>query len=353
MYKGLIRPTLFRFSSKDPEIAHEWAISLLHYLGSSHWLAKASARFMTVQDPVDLLGLHFPNRVGLAAGFDKNARAAWGLFALGFGFIELGTITAQEQPGNQPPRIWRFPEDGALINAMGFNNDGADEVARRLRSDGRPPIPIGISIGKSKATPENDMNAVVKDYLDSLRALYPYGDYIAINVSSPNTSGLRKLQGREQLSLLVRSIRNELTFLASTKGGSRKPLLVKIAPDITPQAIDDILQVSSDEGIDGIIATNTTTGREGLHVPTNVEGGLSGRPLKEKALQVASYVRRKAPNLPLIGVGGIESVDDARRMVEIGGADLVQIYTGFIYEGLFFPRRIARGLRLAPARARG
>jgi dihydroorotate dehydrogenase len=344
MYKRLVRPTLFRLSSKDPEKAHEWAISLLHCFGSSHWLAKAAARFMAIQDPVDLLGLHFPNRVGLAAGFDKNAAALWGLWALGFGFLEVGTITAQEQPGNLRPRIWRFPEDRALINSMGFNNQGATRVVQTLSSSGRPPIPIGISIGKSKATPENDINAVIADYLTSLCAIYPYGDYIVINVSSPNTPGLRGLQEKKQLTLLVRRLRNELTFLASTKGGSRKPLLVKIAPDLMPQAIDDILRVCSDEGIDGIIATNTMP---------HALGGLSGKPLAEKAFSVVRHVRRQAPDLVVIGVGGIFTLDDARRMVEVAGADLVQLYTGLVYEGPMLPRRISQGLKYAPTRARG
>jgi dihydroorotate dehydrogenase len=344
VYKRLVRPILFRISSKDPERAHEWTISLLRYLGKPHWLAKTAAQFMTVQDPVDLMGLHFPNRVGLAAGFDKNASALWGLWTLGFRFLEIGTITAQKQSGNSRPRIWRFPEDEALINAMGFNNNGADETAQTLRSSGMPPIPIGVSLGKSKAVSPENLEAVIADYQDSLSKLWPYGEYFVLNVSSPNTPGLRKLQGKDQLSALIQGI---------AKGTMGKPLLIKIAPDLTLEAIDDVLQVCADQKIGGIIATNTTLSREGLRARTDAPGGLSGKPLRETALRVVAHIRRHAPNLAIIGVGGIMTIDDARYMVEVAGADLIQLYTGLVYEGPMLPHRISKGIKFAPTRTRG
>lgn len=344
LYKATLRPTIFALSSKDPERSHEWTISLLHYIGKLPWLAEATARFMTVKDPVDLLGLHFPNRVGLAAGFDKNARAVWGLSALGFGFIELGTVTAQKQPGNPRPRIWRFPRDKALINAMGFNNHGADEMARTLSSSGRPPIPIGISIGKSRVVPPENLEAVIQDHLYSLRMLYPYGDYFVLNVSSPNTPGLRGLQNKDQLDALIGSLRKETVALEGRGFSSPKPLLVKIAPDLTPYAIDDVLKVCADQRIGGLIATNTTLSRVGLTTPTDVSGGLSGKPLTDKSLLVVQHIRKRAPNLVIIGVGGIMTVDDAQHMID-AGANLVQLYTGFVYQGPLFPRRVSRGIR--------
>ncbi len=345
MYTRVVRPLLFSLSTEDPERTHEWAIQLLHYLGKPHWLAKATASLMTVQDPVDLLGLHFPNRVGLAAGFDKNAQALWGLWALGFGFLEVGTVTAQEQPGNPRPRIWRLPEEEALINAMGFNNHGATGVARTLASLGRPSIPIGISLGKSMAVPPENMEAVVEDYWFSLWKLYPFGDYFVINVSSPNTPGLRGLQDKTQLAMLVQELQ-----LRKASLGKPKPIFIKISPDLTMEAINDILQVCCDCEIPGIIATNTTTSRTGLRNTTNAPGGLSGRPLADMALSAVHHIRRQAPNLIIIGVGGIFTVDDARRMVEMAGADLIQLYTGLVYEGPMLPHRIARGLRSIPAR---
>lgn len=348
LYKLLVRPPLFAFSTGDAERAHKLVITLLHYLGMPHALSRDIGNFLRIDDSVELLGIHFPNRVGLAAGFDKDARAIWALSALGFGFLEVGTVTAKEQAGNPRPRIWRFPKDGALINAMGFNNHGAAKMAQTLSRSGKPPIPIGISLGKSKVVNPENLEAVIDDHLYSLRLLHSFGDYFALNVSSPNTPGLRGLQGKEQLSALVKALQKELALVAY--GGLKKPLLVKIAPDLTHEAIDDVLQVCADERVPGIIAANTTLSREGLSSPTDVPGGLSGKPLTDKALSVVHHVRRQAPNLLVIGVGGIFTVDDARRMIEIAGADLVQLYTGFIYEGPSLPRKIAEGVKFAPSR---
>ncbi|MCH7828802.1 quinone-dependent dihydroorotate dehydrogenase [Patescibacteria group bacterium] len=348
LYKLLIRPLLFALSTGDAERAHKLVITLLHYLGTPHVLSQAVGNFLRVDDPVELLGIRFPNRVGLAAGLDKDARAIWALSALGFGFLEVGTVTAKEQAGNPRPRIFRFPKDEALINAMGFNNHGAAKMMQTLSRSGKPLIPIGISLGKSKVVDPEDLGAVIEDHLYSLLLLHQFGDYFALNVSSPNTPGLRGLQGKEQLSTLLKALQAKLIALA--QGQQPKPLLVKIAPDLTPDAIDDVLQVCADESVPGIIATNTTLSREGLSSPTDVSGGLSGRPLTDKALSVVRHVRRQAPNLLIIGVGGIFTIDDARRMIEVAGADLVQLYTGLIYEGPSLPRKIARGVKFAPSR---
>ncbi len=247
MYKRMVRPTLFTLFKKDPEKAHEWVNSLFRFSGNLPWFTEAVAHLMTVQDPADLLGIHFPNRVGLAAGFAKDAKTLWGLRMLGFGFIEMGTITARAQPGNPRPRIWRLPQDRALINAVGFHNNGADRAAYTVKCSGKPPIPIGISIGKSAAIPAENTEVVIRDLLRSIYTLGPYGDYFVLNVSSPNTPGLRGLQSAEQLSPIVRSCKTAL---------GKKPLLIKIAPDLTNEALDDVLQTCTDQGV-GLVATNT------------------------------------------------------------------------------------------------
>lgn len=213
LYDLAIRPLLFAISQGDPERAHKLVIALLHYLGRSQQFANMISWRMTVQDPVDLLGIHFPNRVGLAAGFDKDALAMWMLWAMGFGFLEVGTVTAQQQYGNPKPRIWRFPKDQALINAMGFNNRGADAMAQAFVASGIPPLPVGISIGKSRVVDPEDLQAVIDDHLHSLRLLRSFGDYFVLNVSSPNTPGLRELQDKKQLSALVGALQKELAIM--------------------------------------------------------------------------------------------------------------------------------------------
>jgi dihydroorotate dehydrogenase len=296
--------------------------------------------------------VRFPNAVGLAAGMDKNGVALPGWAALGFGHVEVGTVTWHAQPGNPRPRLYRLPNSSALINRMGFNNAGAIALAERLRALVPLSVPLGISIGKSKITPVDE---AVTDYRSSLRALYPYGDYFAVNVSSPNTPGLRGLQDRSLLDELLAGLRAESAELAD--GGVHKPLLVKIAPDLSDNAIAELLEVCLHRGVAGVIATNTTVSRDGLaaaDVSTGVQaGGLSGQPLRERARDVVAFVHRETGGaLPVIGVGGIGTVDDALRMVGAGAA-LVQLYTGFVYAGPHLVRSVNRAVHGAANGAQG
>ena len=296
--------------------------------------------------PVEALGLTFPNVLGLAAGFDKNAVGIDALAALGFGHIEIGTVTGEPQPGNPRPRLFRLPADRAVVNRMGFNNDGAEAVAARLQRRGcRGDTVLGVNIGKTKVVPDDDQAAVEADYEKSARLLTPHADYLVVNVSSPNTPGLRNLQSVEKLEPLLQRVRRTADAASPDR---RVPLLVKIAPDL---ADDDVLAVADLAlaiGLDGIIATNTTISRDGLRTDAaEVErmgaGGLSGRPLAARALDVTRMLRhRVGPDLTLVGVGGITTVDDARARLE-AGADLLQGYTAFIYEGPLWPRRILKG----------
>ncbi len=297
--------------------------------------------------PVEVFGLRFPNPIGLAAGFDKNAVAVPALAALGFGFVEVGTVTRLAQPGNPRPRLFRLPGDAALINRMGFNNQGANAVAARLARERRANVPLGISLGKSKATLLEEAEA---DYIASLDALYPYGDYFAVNVSSPNTPGLRELQERDRLDALMKALLGRLRERAEEeRRPAPKPLLVKVAPDLDGAALDDVLGVCLARGASGLIAVNTTLSRDGLSAQTpstlrDEPGGLSGRPLLARALAaVRRLAERSGGRLPLIGCGGVSTPDDACRMLD-AGASLVQLYTGFIYEGPGLPRRLVRGL---------
>jgi dihydroorotate dehydrogenase len=296
----------------------------------------------------DVFGIHFPNPVGLAAGFDKNGIALPALAALGFGFIEAGTVTRHKQPGNERPRILRFSEEGTLINRMGFPNDGADAVHQRLAKLTRPAIPLGWSIGKSKITPQEE---AIEDYLYSLRKLYDFSDFFTINVSSPNTPGLRKLQDKEPLDRLLQAVVQEAGAIAArgeqTPARQRKtgkPVLVKIAPDLSQEQIDDVIEVCLQRNIRGIIATNTTLSRAGLsngvgagsrqgQALSAFTGGLSGRPLHKRAVEVVHYLCKTLDGrIPVIGVGGIFGPDDAKRMFD-AGASLIQIYTSFVYRG--------------------
>lgn len=289
------------------------------------------------------MGIDFPHRVGLAAGLDKDGRAlrAWPL--VGFGFVEVGTVTAFAQPGNPRPRLFRLPADEAVINRMGFNNDGSAALAARLERLGPLPVPLGISIGKSKITP---VESAVDDYLMSLRRLHRFADYVAVNVSSPNTPGLRSLQGTDALRRLVDALIDTSSRLAADDGRD-VPLVVKVAPDLTDSAVHELVDVCLEHGVRGVIAANTTVDRSILTTAGTVAsevGGLSGRPLLPRALEVVRAVREHAGRrLAVIGVGGIRSADDARRMVE-AGADLVQLYTGLIYEGPGVLRAIRRGM---------
>ncbi len=289
------------------------------------------------------MGLEFPSVLGLAGGFDKNARCPRALGALGFGHLELGTVTACPQAANPRPNLFhRLPRDRALVNRLGFPNDGALRVAERLRTI-RPevPIPLGISIGKSRAVPVDQLDAVVLDYVASFDAVREVADFVVVNVSSPNTAGLRTMQARDHARTLLATLR--------ARGGTSARLLVKIAPDLDEAQLEDILSVVEEVGIDGVVATNTTTARAGLTTdPKRVEaigaGGLSGAPLRARSVEVVRRIRaRLGRRVVVIGVGGVERAEHVMALVR-AGADLVQMYTGFIYEGPLAPSRMAREL---------
>jgi len=301
--------------------------------------------------PVEAMGLTFPNVLGLAAGFDKNAVGIDALAALGFGHVEVGTVTGRPQPGNEKPRLFRLPDDRAIVNRMGFNNDGAEAVARRLaarqsRGGRRSATVLGVNIGKTKVVPEDDEAAVLDDYGLSARLLSPYADYLVVNVSSPNTPGLRSLQSVEKLQPLLEHVRRVAEAAVIDR---RVPLLVKIAPDLADEDVLAVADLATSIGLDGIIATNTTTSRAGLaSSPGAVEaagaGGLSGRPLNQRSCAVLELLRdRVGDRLTLVGVGGLTTVADARARLD-AGADLLQGYTAFVYEGPGWPRRILRGV---------
>lgn len=347
MLYPFLRPFFF---SLDPEQAHHLALTALTLLQKS-----GAAVMPPLSDPrlgQELWGLRFPNPVGLAAGYDKNALAPLAWSALGFGFAELGTITAKAQPGNPKPRIFRLERDRAVINRLGFNNDGAAAVANRLTRTLPPgrthPIPLGFNIGKSKAAP---LEEAVADYVESCERMFPFADYLVVNVSSPNTPDLRKLQEAERLQQLLEALIMTNRQLAAQQRTSMKPVFVKIAPDLSDEEVVMIAQVAQTTGASGLIATNTTITRPStLRTPIQQEGGLSGRPIAQRALAVLRLLFRTVDGqLPLIGVGGIFSAEDAYARVRAGAA-LVQIYTGLIYEGPFLPRRIVRGLRALLAR---
>ena len=331
LYERFVRPILF---SVDPETAHHLALDLLRAASAVPPGLAFLRRFQPPPKPVHLFGLNFPNPIGLAAGFDKNGVALPAWAALGFGFVELGTVTAKPQPGNPRPRIFRFPEEHALINRLGFNNDGADAVAERLerlRARGRwPAIPVGINIGKSKVTPLENAPA---DYLYSFQRLREFADYVVLNVSSPNTPGLRELQEKDALTQLLRCIREE-------NRQSPKPILLKIAPDLSEAGLDQIIATCEAEEIAGLIATNTTLEHSAVPRTKDQAGGLSGAPLRAAATKFIRAIKQRTA-LPLIGVGGIMTAEDAREKFEAGAA-LVQIYTGYIYRGPGLLRELGR-----------
>ncbi|HLL68433.1 MAG TPA: quinone-dependent dihydroorotate dehydrogenase [Micromonosporaceae bacterium] len=326
LYPRLARPVLFRLGGGDAEVAHERTLRLLSRLSTGGRVLSPPGAARTV------FGVRFPNPVGLAAGMDKDGRALRAWPALGFGFIEVGTVTATAQPGNDRPRLFRLPASEAIVNRMGFNNAGAAALAARLATLGPLPVPLGISLGKSKATPIAD---AVQDYVTGLRALYRFGDYFAVNVSSPNTPGLRGLQDSGQLTELLAALRAETAALAGAEGP--KPILVKVAPDLADAALGDLIDVCLAERVAGLIATNTTISRGGVspgdaaRVGAAGAGGLSGRPLAGRAVAVVRLLAKES-GLPVIGVGGIMHPDDAVRMVD-AGARLVQLYSGLIYHG--------------------
>lgn len=321
------------------ETSHHLAIDAFALLGSLPFAYGAKAR----EGAVDCMGLRFPNRVGLAAGLDKDARATEGLASLGFGHVEVGTVTPRPQPGNPLPRLFRLPEAGAIVNRMGFNSDGVEAMVRRLaaiRERGRlRDTRLGVNLGKNKDTPLEEAH---RDYVRGLQALYAYADYLTLNLSSPNTPGLRALQSKEALRALLSHVLDAREKLRG--GGSRpKPVVVKIAPDLVEEDLDAIATVILELGLDGIIATNTTITRPGVEARWQQEaGGLSGRPLRPLALATVRAMRaRLGPALPIIGAGGIGSEADAREMLS-AGATLVQVYTGFIYRGPILVQELSR-----------
>jgi dihydroorotate dehydrogenase len=343
-YRSLLRPILFRL---PPETAHELALhSLRMFLGSRAARNPIARRLDSAPfGNLKRFGLTFKNPVGLAAGFDKDGVALEALATLGFGFIEAGSVTFQPQPGNQRPRLFRLPLDKALINRAGFNNEGAAAFAARVRK-GRPHCVLGVSIGKSRAAP---IEEAISDYLKSFELVRPVADYIAVNVSSPNTPGLRDLQRAKQLESLLTALQKKNDELATATRGKAVPLLVKLAPELNQKDLELIVDVCRRLNVAGIVATNTTLGREGLRTPmTKVrsfgEGGLSGAPLRGRSTEiVAKLYRLTTGSISLIGVGGIFTAEDAWEKI-CAGASLVQLYTGFIYEGPNVARQINEGL---------
>lgn len=342
LYKHVIRPVLFR---QDTERAHEMGVLSLKLMTRLNLVLKLTAQLnQTNASPINLFGLTFPNRVGLAAGFDKNAECWPAAHALGFGHVEVGTVTYHRQPGNPKPRLFRFPDHEAVVNRMGFNNDGAEAIAERLSKAPKPSkrkIPLGINLGKSKAVPTDE---AIQDYINSFKLLADYADYITINVSSPNTPGLRKLQNKEAIDALLGSIQSANQERANKLDKPPLPLLLKISPDLNFKAIDDILEAVDTHAISGVIATNTTLSHPDYIQADNHAGGLSGAPLFDQSHKVVKYVSLSTNGkLPIIASGGILSTEAAGKMIDVG-ASLVQVYTGLIYNGPFFGRDIARSL---------
>lgn len=338
IYRAL-RPLLFQLDAAD---AHELAAEVLGPVEHVTFLRELVRSWSRVDDPrlaVSAMGLEFKSPLGLAGGFDKNAYRPRALAALGFGFLELGTVTARAQEPNPPPNMFRLPDDRALINRLGFPNKGAAEVAAHFAEVGSCGVPVGFSIGKSRVVDVEPIEGAIADYLASFRAVHPVSDFVVVNVSSPNTKNLRALQGAE----VARALLGELQKANTPK----KPLLLKVAPDLADEDLEALLAVVEEVGLDGVIATNTTIKRVGLHSPdtlTAETGGLSGPPLRARARDVVRRVRaRLGRKITVIGVGGIETAHDVMSFVR-AGADLVQLYTGFIYGGPGTPKRIAREL---------
>jgi len=330
LYKKVLRPLLFQI---DPEKVHHLTFDLVRFVFKIPGMAQVFRLLYQVKDKKlerKVFGITFPNPVGLAAGFDKDARLFNELSCMGFGFVEIGTLTPKPQPGNERPRLFRLRDDEAVINRMGFNNEGVEAAVARLKNR-REKVIIGGNIGKNKVTPNED---AVKDYEYSFEVLFDYVDYFVVNVSSPNTPGLRALQDKEPLTHLLRTLKEK-----NLKKSSPKPILLKIAPDLSNEQLDDVIAIIKEVQIDGVIATNTTISREGLKTSQAVLdqigslGGLSGKPLHKRSVEVVEYLVKKSGNaFPVIAVGGIHSAEDAMDMFRAGAA-LVQLYTGFIYEG--------------------
>ena len=328
-YELFVRPLLF---SLNAETAHHFTVGLLQRASHFDPALRLLRSFQPLSQPKTLFGLTFPNPIGLAAGLDKNGVALPAWATLGFGFIEIGTVTAKAQPGNPKPRIFRLPEQQALINRLGFNNDGADAIAQRLaalRVSGRwPAVPVGINIGKSRATP---LEQATDDYLYSFRLLRDFADYIALNISSPNTPGLRELQEPEKLSELLHAIGKQA-------GPAPKPLIVKISPDVSDAELKAILAVCEENGVSGIIATNTTLDHSSIAPQLDQAGGLSGAPLRNKSTALVREIAARS-TIPVIASGGIFDAESAREKFQ-AGAQLVQLYTGLVYRGPHLLREI-------------
>jgi dihydroorotate dehydrogenase len=357
LYRRAVRPILF---SQPPERIHDWTIAALGWASRHTVLRDALEAFCRAPSlPVQLFGLSFPNPVGLAAGMDKGAEAIPAWPALGFGFSEVGGVTRHAQPGNPPPRVFRAIPDEAIVNRMGFNNVGAEVMAARLaciRSAGAwPAHPVGINLGKSKDTP---LDQAARDYAESFRVLWPHVDFFVVNVSSPNTPNLRQLQDKaalDEILAALQQINNDLARRAAADARapvtvpSRRPILVKVAPDLAFDALDDVLALVEPREISGLVATNTTVSRPpSVHPDTRAiyaePGGLSGRPLSQRSTEVIRHLHRQTQGtVPIIGVGGIFNADDAWEKV-LAGASLLQIYTGLVFEGPGLPRTIVRGL---------
>lgn len=348
VYKAIIKPLLFSLS---PESAHHFVfgfIKTIFKLPGASGLFRKTFCLRSNKLERTIFGIHFPNPVGLAAGFDKDAKLFDELSSLGFGFIEVGTVTPKAQAGNDKPRMFRLPSDEALINRMGFNNEGIDAMIRRLKKR-NPKIIIGGNIGKNKNTP-NEMAS--DDYENCFRELYNYVDYFAINVSSPNTAGLRELQEKEPLKkILIRlqTLNSKLSADSEKNLSKRKPILLKISPDLSNEALDELVDVCLETNLDGVIATNTTVSRDNLLSSKALvegcgSGGLSGKPLRKRSTEVIRYISDRAKDkLVIIGVGGIHSPDDAIEKLQ-AGASLIQLYSGFIYEGPALIKKINQAL---------
>ncbi|MDR2429494.1 MAG: quinone-dependent dihydroorotate dehydrogenase [Puniceicoccales bacterium] len=344
LYEKILRPLFFR---QNPEDIHDRAVGALRLLAAFPWLVRLMEAWNQRPAhayPVNLFGLQFPNRVGLAAGFDKNALCWPAVGALGFGHAEIGTFTLHAQGGNPRPRLFRYPGHEAVVNRYGFPNAGAETIARRLAhapDKTSRSFPLGVNIGKSKITPLEEAHS---DYTHSFRLLADHADFIVVNISSPNTPGLRELQGRAHLAQLLDTLQRENRERADRLRIERLPLLLKIAPDLTFAQLEEVLAIVTGARLDGIVATNTTVERPGGVGGAEPQGGLSGRPLLEKSLGVVRFLARASGGrLPIIGSGGISCVADAGRFMD-EGASLVQLYTGMIYRGPFFPAAVARSL---------
>ncbi|MEQ8520412.1 MAG: quinone-dependent dihydroorotate dehydrogenase [Cytophagales bacterium] len=337
MYKSILQPILFLL---DAEKAHHLTTGLLKAIMKIPGAKSISKSFFSFADKrleKEVFGLKFKNPIGLAAGFDKNAEFIHELSTFGFGFIEIGTVTPLAQPGNPKPRLFRLKKDLALINRLGFNNLGMEEAIRRLKNRPKDLI-IGGNIGKNKSTPNEE---AYRDYEISLEGLYPYVDYFVVNVSSPNTPDLRALQEKEPLLNLLSRLKKRMAEKIK-----EKPILLKIAPDLNSDQINDIVDIVLETGISGMIVSNTTIGRDGLKSDKNLfqeKGGLSGKPLREISTKIIKEIKNKLPDLPLIGVGGISDYESAKAKLD-AGADLIQMYTGFVYEGPAIVKRINKAI---------